>query len=731
MGDDFWGRQQRKTNPLQLTPLLNASIPSLSLSKRSLSLSPPLIAPKKAAPTSHPPAPFVQHLLPKLQAKFGQGSQPQQGLPRHPLSVNFNEIRLNHDSPLPIQTKLTIGQPNDQYEQEADRVADQVMSMPAPTPQSQVQRMGAEKEEELQTKLESMPLIQRQAEDEEELQTKPKSTPIIQRVGAEEDEELQAKPENIPIIQRMGTDEEEELQAKRESISVIQRQTDEEEELQAKPESTPAIQRQANEEEELQAKSTGQSATTDHSTTGQSLESRLAASSGSGTPLAPEVLTFMEPRFGVDFSSVRIHTSSEAVQMNRDLQAQAFTHDRDIYFGSGKYDPSSNAGKQLLAHELTHVVQQTGGVQKKCAACEEEDKGVQRQVVSNHTLGQRISREMIPGYANEFRARPQLTTQRPVIQRAKIDHRTLTWADFKGKAPKSSSFDAETHSHFHDPNLSKLKPAKFTAVDTGTKCKIGKKDSAVFKVNIAIDPASVEVKPYMWQEKSWAMPWTTDAKAREEKCTKLVVGKCESFFTEQAKKIASSCKKTEQGCIKAFGKKGTATYKIEMDGQEATATDKGECNSVIFEQCKTLSSKTLKWSGSMGSQSAEAKSAAECKSIVLKDCVGKWLKSDSERLLAHEQAHFDITNVLAGKSQTALRTLVSSFAKEVQDCGEAKALSKASSAFDKNLKALQKELEKSIKGLGKTQSKYDLETKHGLKIKEQKDWETKISKGLP
>jgi hypothetical protein len=69
----------------------------------------------------------------------------------------------------------------------------------------------------------------------------------------------------------------------------------------------------------------------------------------------------MEPRFGVDFSAVRVHSDSTAVQMNKELGAQAFTHGSDIYYGAGK----SPAQDDLTAHELTHVVQQTGGVQRK------------------------------------------------------------------------------------------------------------------------------------------------------------------------------------------------------------------------------------------------------------------------------------------------------------------------------------------------------------------------------
>jgi hypothetical protein len=87
----------------------------------------------------------------------------------------------------------------------------------------------------------------------------------------------------------------------------------------------------------------------------------------------------MEPRFGADFSSVRVHTDSTAVQMNKELGAQAFTHGSDIYYGTGK-SPDKN---ELTAHELTHVVQQTGGLnhkvelQQKCDTCAIEEEKLQ------------------------------------------------------------------------------------------------------------------------------------------------------------------------------------------------------------------------------------------------------------------------------------------------------------------------------------------------------------------
>jgi Domain of unknown function (DUF4157) len=146
----------------------------------------------------------------------------------------------------PIQTKLTVGKPGDIYEQEADRVATQVMSMGNSTPSIQPARAIGKKE----------------------VQTKRSS-----------DGESQA---------------------------------------------------------------------------GSNIESRLSSSKGGGSPLPDDVRSFMEPRFDSDFNQVRVHTDTHAIQMNRDLNSQAFTHQQDVYFGLGN-TPQNDT---LTAHELTHVVQQ-------------------------------------------------------------------------------------------------------------------------------------------------------------------------------------------------------------------------------------------------------------------------------------------------------------------------------------------------------------------------------------
>lgn len=95
-------------------------------------------------------------------------------------------------------------------------------------------------------------------------------------------------------------------------------------------------------------------------TAGDRIEKRIKQRKGGGSPLPDDTRDFMETRFGNDFSSVRVHHDSEAVQLNRDLRAKAFTHGSDIYFNAGQYNPKSSGGKKLLAHELTHTIQQGG-----------------------------------------------------------------------------------------------------------------------------------------------------------------------------------------------------------------------------------------------------------------------------------------------------------------------------------------------------------------------------------
>ena len=205
-----------------------------------------------------------------------------------------------------IQTKLTVGAARDRYEQEADRVAEQVVN---------AQPQAASRKP---------PAVQRQ-EDEEEIQTKPLAaiiTPLIQR--QEDEKEVQTKP--LPSACPEGA--------------------------------RTGLQRQG--EEEIQTKSRVDKPFN----AGPKIESRLSIGRGGGGPLPSDVRAYMEPRFGTDFSGVRVHTDTEAASMNKGLSAQAFTHGQDIYVNPNNYNPSAEAGKKLLAHELTHVVQQGGATNR-------------------------------------------------------------------------------------------------------------------------------------------------------------------------------------------------------------------------------------------------------------------------------------------------------------------------------------------------------------------------------
>ena len=87
----------------------------------------------------------------------------------------------------------------------------------------------------------------------------------------------------------------------------------------------------------------------------------IQSARGGGHSLPDAVRTQMEQSLRADFSGVRIHTGARADQLNQTLQARAFTTGQDIFFRRGEYNPSGQSGQQILAHELTHVVQQGGG----------------------------------------------------------------------------------------------------------------------------------------------------------------------------------------------------------------------------------------------------------------------------------------------------------------------------------------------------------------------------------
>jgi hypothetical protein len=224
-----------------------------------------------------------------------------------------------------IQAKLSVSSPDDPQEKEADAVADQVMRMPEPAAmpekkeEEKVQRKEVEsKDEELQAKLQSPVIgIQRKCdacEKEDHVQAKifrslqqsEDTSPVaFTNADSSADYNIDCKASSLhhaDVIQRSGRD--------------------------------PPL-----------------NAT-------HSFGDHLSSTKGGGSALPNDTQQFMESRFQADFSGVRIHTGSYAENLSSSIHAQAFTHGNDIYFNSGKYSPHTERGGTLLAHELTHTIQQ-------------------------------------------------------------------------------------------------------------------------------------------------------------------------------------------------------------------------------------------------------------------------------------------------------------------------------------------------------------------------------------
>ena len=184
-----------------------------------------------------------------------------------------------------VQARLTVNTPGDKYEQEADRVADQVMRMTnaAAGDPPHIQRACTSCNRELDSQ-------------------------TLQRTCASCSEELESGS-----IQRVCAGCEEELQRKDRGGA-----------------------------QDLAA----------------DVESQLQALQGGGEQLPPQVREFFEPRFGQDFSNVRVHTSDAAAESATSVNALAYTIRNHIVFAAGQYSPHITAGRRLIAHELTHVVQQ-------------------------------------------------------------------------------------------------------------------------------------------------------------------------------------------------------------------------------------------------------------------------------------------------------------------------------------------------------------------------------------
>jgi hypothetical protein len=257
-----------------------------------------------------------------------------------------------------IQKKLKTGTVGDKYEAEADHVADKVVN-------NSTSGGGL-----LQSK--------------EIIQQKPISETIssVQSKEMKEEEPVQKKSdkkeEDKPVQKKSGKKEDEKpVQAKCKDC-----------------EKEDKVQKKDKKEEEKPVQKKGKN--TESELNDNELEGKLDNSKGGGNGLDKTTKNEMESGFGTDFSNVKIHTDTNAVQMSQELDAQAFTNGNDVYFNEGKYNPGSKEGKHLLAHELTHTVQQTGAKQKSGT--------IQKSSIENHSEDLQAERPENP----QFRGNPPL-----------------------------------------------------------------------------------------------------------------------------------------------------------------------------------------------------------------------------------------------------------------------------------------------------------------------------------
>ncbi len=277
--------------------------------------------------------------------------------------------------PAYLKRKMAVSQPQDKEEQEADQVAQEVS-------RASKEKTPAPEEDKEMISSKAVPSAQRLARRKEasagagsstapEQEEKPVSKKAFRSVETEEPMETQRR------IARAATPEEEQKPAQKKAmrkgsnepttaISPKMAWRKPEEEQAAAP-AARKIHRSAVESElENDTSAAGPSAEeAEQDSAEQQTEQRIENTRGKGDPLPDAIRRDMEQQFGHDFSGVVIHNDAVAAELCKELNARAFTVGNDIYFAPGEYAPEADGGRELLAHELTHTVQQSRHVARK------------------------------------------------------------------------------------------------------------------------------------------------------------------------------------------------------------------------------------------------------------------------------------------------------------------------------------------------------------------------------
>jgi hypothetical protein len=180
----------------------------------------------------------------------------------------------------------------------------------------------------------------------------------------------------------------------------------------------------------------------------------------SGRSLEPAVRQDMEARFGYDFSRVRVHTGAEAERSAREVDAHAYTVGRDIVFGAGRFAPGTREGRRLLAHELTHVVQQSQGGHQGVAYIQRSGK--KDPTTKPHNCGGWTCAPVSDCPNPDSKPAPSTTKSTTWSLTANLDLDVLTAAEISGAGEVGHAFvefnesngDRYTYGHYHNKSRS-------------------------------------------------------------------------------------------------------------------------------------------------------------------------------------------------------------------------------------------------------------------------------------
>jgi uncharacterized protein DUF4157 len=399
-----------------------------------------------------------------------------------------------------------------------------------------------------------------------------------------------------------------------------------------------------------------------------------------GQPLDATTRGFMEPRFGHDFSGVKVHTDERAAESAKAVGARAYTVGHDVVFGAGEYSPASLAGRQLMAHELAHTIQQQFG-----------NAPVRR------------------------------------IQRALISYRRITWDDFRGTAPaidprkpaRTDPVGALTVTLFD--KIPTYEP-QITANPTTIKCGSGRR--AAFRVEATAVPDSDDLthpQALLDQDKSWARD---RYKHKSDATCRTHIPQCEA----DVQQVENNCQQAASDCearfqqSRAFGQAPQRmTFGQEIAGERITAERESDCKSSFLADCKRISARAAGLPGTK---------KQDCSTIGLNQCMAD---EDYElmRLLAHEQGHFDITNVIARNARADLQATAATLSITRTECGEDAARDAARKEFGIRVTpVLTQRMAQWMQAREDAQNDYDNATQRGSIPEKQRDWWTLIKGGL-